>query len=105
MKCPHLLDGVHPFCRATRETLVAGLQDLSLCRSGYWVECSAVSFADSVVDVRAASTTADPAEHEPDLDHEAPGTRPPPRRATHAPHPHELPLRVARLLRARVGWV
>lgn len=103
MKCPHLLDGVHPFCCATRETLVAGLQDLQRCRSGYWVECSAVSYADSVVEVH--TTSDEPAEHGLELDHEAPGMRPPPRRIGRGPHPHELPLRVARLLRARVGWV
>lgn len=99
MSCPHFLDGIHPFCRATRETLVAGLHDLPLCRSAFWSECPSLRYAAPAAETQENSA-ADSADAS--LDREAPGARPP-TTTPHRRHPrHEVPLNVARILRSRL---
>ena len=100
MSCPHFLDGIHPFCRATRETLVSGLHDLSLCRSGFWSECASLRYAQPASE---APETPAIGGADPSLDREAPGARPP-TATLHRRHPrHEVPLDVARMLRSRLS--
>jgi hypothetical protein len=100
MSCPHLLEGIHPFCRATRETLVAGLHDLPLGRSGFWAECPAVTYAVAVVEV---DPDAPDAGIDRALDREAPGIRAPTSDRHRGRMPHEITLEVWRLMRARAG--
>lgn len=99
MSCPHFLDGIHPFCRATRETLVAGLHDLSLCRSCFWSECPSLRYAEAAGETREKLATegGDPA-----LDREAPGARPPTTTVHRRDPRREVPLDLARLMRSRL---
>lgn len=99
MSCPHFLDGIHPFCRATRETLVSGLHDLSLCRSCFWNECPSLGYAESAAQPleNGLIESGDPA-----LDREAPGARPPTATLHRRDPRREVPLDVARLGRSRL---